>query len=51
MKVEGTQDLAVKAQARVSPKYPTTIHYRGDGAIVMAGRSLNLRRRFRPEML
>lgn len=41
----------VKAQAAVSPKYPRTIHYRGDGMFMVAGESLNLRSRFKPEML
>ncbi len=41
----------VKAHAAVAPKYPKTIHYRGDGMFMFAGRSLNLRRLFRPEML
>jgi len=41
----------VKAHAAVAPKYPKTIHYRGDGMFMVAGRSLNLRRYFRPEML
>jgi len=41
----------VKAHAPAAPKYPKTIHYRGDGMFMVAGRSLNLRRKFRPEML
>jgi flavin reductase (DIM6/NTAB) family NADH-FMN oxidoreductase RutF len=41
----------VKAHAAPRPKYPRTIHYRGDGQFMVAGRSLNLRRKFRPEML
>jgi flavin reductase (DIM6/NTAB) family NADH-FMN oxidoreductase RutF len=41
----------VKAHAAVAPKYPKTIHYRGDGMFMAAGRSLNLRRLFRPGML
>jgi flavin reductase (DIM6/NTAB) family NADH-FMN oxidoreductase RutF len=41
----------VKAHAPAAPKYPKTIHYRGDGMFMVAGRSLNLRRFFRPEML
>ena len=41
----------VKAHAATTPKYPKTIHYRGDGQFMVAGRSLNLRRYFRPEML
>ena len=41
----------VKAHAPTAPKYPKTIHYRGDGMFMFAGRSLNLRRYFRPGML
>lgn len=41
----------VKAHALAMPKYPKTIHYRGDGMFMVAGRALNLRRVFRPEML
>ncbi len=41
----------VKAHAPRAPKYPKTIHYRGDGMFMVAGRSLNLRKLFRPEML
>ncbi|WP_424134746.1 flavin reductase family protein [Roseomonas chloroacetimidivorans] len=41
----------VKAHAPRRPKYPKTIHYRGDGQFMVAGDELNLRRRFRPEML
>ncbi len=41
----------VKAHAPATPKYPKTVHYRGEGMFMVAGRSLNLRRRFRPGML
>lgn len=41
----------VKARAARTPKYPKTIHYRGDGQFMMSGRPLNLRRYFRPGML
>jgi flavin reductase (DIM6/NTAB) family NADH-FMN oxidoreductase RutF len=41
----------VKAHAAAAPKYPKTVHYRGDGMFMVSGRSLNLRRLFRPEML
>ena len=40
----------VKAHAPTMPKYPKTIHYRGDGMFMVSSRSLNLRRLFRPEM-
>jgi flavin reductase (DIM6/NTAB) family NADH-FMN oxidoreductase RutF len=41
----------VKAHVAATPKYPKTIHYRGGGMFMVAGRSLNLRRYFRPGML
>lgn len=41
----------VKAHAPSRPKYPRTIHYRGEGQFMLAGKNLDLRRRFRPEML
>ncbi|HWK97228.1 MAG TPA: flavin reductase family protein [Pseudolabrys sp.] len=41
----------VKAHARRTPKYPRTIHYRGDGQFMVSGEPLNLRRLFRPGML
>jgi flavin reductase (DIM6/NTAB) family NADH-FMN oxidoreductase RutF len=41
----------VKAHAPARPKYPKTIHYRGEGMFMVSGRSLNLRRHFRADML
>jgi flavin reductase (DIM6/NTAB) family NADH-FMN oxidoreductase RutF len=41
----------VKAHAPAAPKYPKTIHYRGDGMFMVSGESLNLRRHFRLGML
>ncbi len=41
----------VKAHVARAPKNPTTIHYRGDGEFMVAGRTLNLRRLFRPQNL
>lgn len=41
----------VKAHAARRPRHPRTIHYQGDGQFMVAGRQLNLRRKFRPEML
>lgn len=41
----------VKAHAAASPRNPRTLHYRGGGEFMVAGRSISLRRRFRPEML
>jgi flavin reductase (DIM6/NTAB) family NADH-FMN oxidoreductase RutF len=42
---------AVKANVAVSPKYPKTIHYYGDGEFMVAGPKLSLRRYFKPGML
>jgi hypothetical protein len=41
----------VKAHAASSPKYPRTLHYRGDGMFMQSGRPLSLRRHFRPGYL
>jgi flavin reductase (DIM6/NTAB) family NADH-FMN oxidoreductase RutF len=41
----------VKAHVAASPKNPRTIHYRGHGEFMVAGPSMSLRRRFRPDML
>jgi flavin reductase (DIM6/NTAB) family NADH-FMN oxidoreductase RutF len=41
----------VKAHVAPTPKNPRTIHYRGGGEFMVAGRTMSLRRRFRPEML
>jgi flavin reductase (DIM6/NTAB) family NADH-FMN oxidoreductase RutF len=41
----------VKAHVAVSPRYPRTIHYRGDGIFMVSGRHINLRSRFSPETL
>jgi flavin reductase (DIM6/NTAB) family NADH-FMN oxidoreductase RutF len=41
----------VKAHVPARPKYPKTIHYYGEGIFMVSGRSLNLRRYFRPGML
>ena len=41
----------VKAHAVSTPPYPRTIHYRGQGVFMVSGGHLNLRRRFKPEML
>jgi hypothetical protein len=37
----------VKAHVATSPRYPTTIHYRGDGVFMVSGRNVSYRRRFR----
>lgn len=41
----------VKAHVATSPKRPQTMHYRGDGEFMIAGRTLNLRRKFRADRL
>jgi len=41
----------VKAHVAKSPKRPRTIHYRGNGEFMVAGRSISLRRLFRPDYL
>jgi flavin reductase (DIM6/NTAB) family NADH-FMN oxidoreductase RutF len=42
----------VKAHVARSPKYPRTIHYRGDGVFMISGENTaRYRKRFRPDML
>lgn len=42
----------VKAHVATSPKYPKTIHYRGDGLFMISGPTTNkYRKYFKPEML
>jgi flavin reductase (DIM6/NTAB) family NADH-FMN oxidoreductase RutF len=42
----------VEAYAATSPRYPRTIHYRGDGVFMLSGENTGrYRRLFRPEML
>lgn len=41
----------VKAHVARAPKYPRTLHYRGDGVFMLSGRHLNLRNKFRTENL
>jgi flavin reductase (DIM6/NTAB) family NADH-FMN oxidoreductase RutF len=42
----------VKAHVATAPKYPKTIHYRGDGQFMISGQNTGrYRRLFRPEML
>jgi flavin reductase (DIM6/NTAB) family NADH-FMN oxidoreductase RutF len=37
----------VKAHVVSSPRYPTTVHYRGDGVFMVSGRSVSYRNRFK----
>ncbi len=41
----------VQAHVAASPKNPTTVHYRGDGQFMLAGRTVSRRGRFLPQML
>lgn len=41
----------VKAHVAPSPRYPETVHYRGDGVFMIAGRNLSYRRHFEPQNL
>jgi flavin reductase (DIM6/NTAB) family NADH-FMN oxidoreductase RutF len=41
----------VKAHAPAAPKYPQTLHYRGDGVFMLSGKSINYANRFKPENL
>ncbi len=41
----------VKAHVAKSPRYPKTVHYRGDGIFMISGRNQSFRRRFKPENL
>jgi flavin reductase (DIM6/NTAB) family NADH-FMN oxidoreductase RutF len=41
----------LKAHVAVSPKYPTTLHYRGSGIFMISGKHVNFRKKFRPENL
>ena len=37
----------VKAHVATSPRYPTTVHYRGDGVFMISGKNVSHRRRFK----
>ena len=37
----------VKAHVATLPKYPTTVHYRGDGVFMVSGNNVDHRRRFK----
>jgi hypothetical protein len=41
----------VKAHVASSPKYPETLHYRGDGVFMVSGKSIGLRRKFQRKNL
>ena len=37
----------VKAHVAASPKYPETVHYRGDGVFMVSGKSVSYRKKFK----
>ncbi len=41
----------VKAHVASSPRYPKTVHYRGDGVFMVSGRNVSYRRRFKRDNL
>ena len=41
----------VKAHVARSPKYPKTVHYRGQGVFMISGPSISLRKKFKAELL
>jgi flavin reductase (DIM6/NTAB) family NADH-FMN oxidoreductase RutF len=41
----------LKAHVASSPKYPKTVHYRGQGVFMIAGPSISLRKKFKAENL
>jgi len=41
----------VRVHVAASPAYPRTVHYRGEGRFMVAGREVSRRRLFRPDML
>jgi flavin reductase (DIM6/NTAB) family NADH-FMN oxidoreductase RutF len=41
----------VKAHLPTRPKYPKTIHYRGDGVFMVSGRNVSMREKFKPQNL
>lgn len=41
----------VKAHAALTPKYPETLHYTGDGVFMLSGKTISRKRLFRPGML
>ena len=41
----------VKAHVATAPRFPRTVHYRGEGRFMISGKEVSYRRYFRPEML
>jgi flavin reductase (DIM6/NTAB) family NADH-FMN oxidoreductase RutF len=50
-KVADTGLEVLEARAPSSPKYPKTVHYRGDGVFMTSGKNVSYRERFQPENL
>lgn len=40
-----------KAYVASAPKYPRTVHYRGDGVFMISGKEVSYRKRFKPQNL
>jgi flavin reductase (DIM6/NTAB) family NADH-FMN oxidoreductase RutF len=41
----------LKARVATAPKYPRTVHYRGDGVFMVSGKEVSYRKRFKPQNL
>jgi len=41
----------VKAHVAKLPRFPATVHYRGEGVFMIAGENRSYRRKFKPENL
>jgi flavin reductase (DIM6/NTAB) family NADH-FMN oxidoreductase RutF len=41
----------VKAHVATSPRYPETVHYRGEGIFMISGRSISQRKKFKAKNL
>jgi flavin reductase (DIM6/NTAB) family NADH-FMN oxidoreductase RutF len=41
----------LKARVAISPKYPRTVHYRGDGVFMVSGKEVSHRSKFKPQNL
>ena len=41
----------VKAHVATSPKYPETVHYRGEGVFMISGRNISRRSQFKAQNL
>ena len=41
----------VKAHAAISPKYPTTVHYRGEGVFMVSGKHIAFPKKFKTQNL